>query len=227
MTIPLNEGDQTEEQIVELVITVRECECDDKKCFKCEDSFQFLRKYLSNSISGFERKYKIPGCDADEIGQECLVALRYKAIDDFDPERGKFRSFAILCMKRHLFSIIKGSNQQKRKILNESQSLDEDRSNDGENLSLNNIVTRDELTSAQQMEKVEWTDVIKERLTSKLSPLEKEVFELYIQGSAYEEIAEGLNKKFPHKKFTKKSVDNALVRLRFKAHELNKENEFF
>ncbi len=222
MDIPRSEGDQTEEKFSEEKIAMLVTEV---RGTDCERSFAVLRSYLSNYIKLFERRYKIPGCDADEIEQECLYALRYKAIEDFNPLRGKFRSFAILCMKRHLFSIIKGSNQQKRRVLNESLSLDEDRS-EGDNLSLNNLITKDEPSVAEKLEKEELTAATKDRLLSRLSRLEQEVFKLYIQQYPYEEIAQALEKVFPHKRFTKKSVDNALVRLRLKAQNMTIEWDF-
>jgi len=212
MTVPHQEGDQTEEfRIVLLVNRVRDN--------ACEAAFAELREYLSSYINLFERKYKIPGCDADEIEQECLFALRFKAIEDFNPTRGRFRSFAILCMKRHLFSIIKASSQQKRRILNESLSLDEDRS-EGDDLSLTSLITKDKMSTVDKLEKEEITLVTKQRLLSKLSRLEQEVFKLYIQQYPYEEIAAALGKIFPNKEFTKKSVDNALVRCRSKAQNM-------
>ncbi len=217
MSIPQNEGDQTEEKIVMLVATVRQTDC--------ENAFGELREYLSSYISLFEHKYRIPGCDADEIGQECLFALRFKAIEDFNPVRGKFRSFAILCMKRHLFSIIKASTQQKRRVLNESLSLDADRS-EGDDLSLANLITKDKLSTVEKLEKAELNAVTKQRLLSKLSRLEQEVFKLYIQQYPYDEIAEALEKIFPAKKFSKKSVDNALVRCRSKAQEMTDSDLF-
>ncbi len=218
MSFPQNEGEQTEERIIILVASVRQTEC--------ESAFGELREYLSSYISLFEKKYRIPGCDADEIAQECLFALRFKAIEDFNPVRGKFRSFAILCMKRHLFSIIKASSQQKRRVLNESLSLDEDRS-EGDDLSLANLITKDKLSTVEKLEKAEITLVTKQRLLSKLSRLEQEVFKLYIQQYPYDEIAIALEKIFPSKKFSKKSVDNALVRCRSKAQEMSDNTDLF
>lgn len=218
INIPQNEGDQTEEKIVTLVASVRQNDCG--------NAFGKLREYLSSYISLFEHKYRIPGCDADEIAQECLFALRFKAIEDFDPVRGKFRSFAILCMKRHLFSIIKASSQQKRRVLNESLSLDADRSEGGE-LSLSNLITKDTMSMVEKLEKAEVTTITKQRLLSKLSRLEQEVFKMYIQQYPYDEIAEALEKIFPSKKFSKKSVDNALVRCRFKAQEMSDDADLF
>jgi RNA polymerase sporulation-specific sigma factor len=129
-------------------------------------------------------------------------------------------------MKRHLFSIIKASSQQKRRVLNESLSLDEDRS-EGNDLSLTNLITKDKLSTVERLEKEETTAVTKQRLLSRLSRLEQEVFKLYIQQYPYDEIAMALEKIFPNKEFSKKSVDNALVRCRSKAQELNKNVEFF
>jgi RNA polymerase sporulation-specific sigma factor len=212
MSIPQNEGDQTEENITMLVASVRQAEC--------ESAFGELREYLSSYISLFEKKYRIPGCDADEIAQECLFALRFKAIEDFNPVRGKFRSFAILCMKRHLFSIIKASSQQKRRVLNESLSLDADRS-EGDDLSLTNLITKDKMSTVEKLEKAETAALTKQRLLSKLSRLEQEVFKLYIKQYPYDEIAEALEDIFPKKKFSKKSVDNALVRVRSKAQDMS------
>ncbi len=218
MTIPRNEGDQTDElKVIVLVNQVRNSDC--------ENAFGELREYLSSYISLFEHKYRIPGCDADEIEQECLFALRFKAIEDFNPTRGKFRSFAILCMKRHLFSIIKASSQQKRRVLNESLSLDEDRS-EGNELSLSNLITKDEPSTVEKLEKEETTNITKQRLLSKLSRLEQEVFKLYIQQYPYDEIAAALEKIFPNKKFSKKSVDNSLVRVRAKAQDMGAEPGF-
>lgn len=218
MTVPQIEGDQAKEEkvIVKLVKNVRDSDS--------ESDFNTLREYLSNYISIFEKKYRIPGCDADEIEQECLFALRFKAIEDFNPVRGKFRSFAILCMKRHLFSIIKASSQQKRRVLNESLSLDEDRS-EGEDLSLNSLVSKDELSIIDKMEKDEDTELIKQNLLAKLSRLEQEVFKLYIKQHPYDEIAEALEDIFPGKKFSKKSVDNSLQRVRSKAQQDEDEDE--
>ena len=202
-----------EQRIIRLVELVRE--------FDSQAAFEELKGHLASSIAHFESKYRIPGCDSDEIYQECLCALRYKAIEDFNPERGKFKSFAVLCIKRHLFSLIKGHKQNKRRVLNESLSLDEDRSDNGDNLSLANLITKDALTADETLEKDEVLSVRKGHLLSRLSKLEQEVFQQYIAQNSYEEIVEVLRQTFPDKRrISKKTVDNALVRIRFKAQEI-------
>jgi len=206
------DGAKLEIQIAILVNKVRNGESG--------NAFVTLKNYLDSYITLFGRKYKIHGCDSDEIEQECLYALRYKAIEDFDSSRGKFRSFAILCIKRHLFSLIKGNNQQKRRVLNTSRSLDEDRSEDGDGLSLINLITEEGPTAIEKIEKNENNDANTAKLIEKLSPLEREVLILYLKQCRYDEIVDGLTKLFPQKNITKKTADNALQRVRQKAQNL-------
>ncbi len=207
-------GGASEEDIAKLVIFVR----DDSD----EESFIQLRSYLNYYIKLFGNKYRIAGCDSDEIEQECLFALRYKAIEDFNPDRGKFKSFAILCIKRHLFSLIKGNNQLKRLPLNTSKSLDEDRSEDGEHVSLISIIAEDKLPADEQVAKDENQQVQRNKLLAKLSNLEQEVCKLYLQQLRYDEIVVALQEIFPSKKISKKTVDNSLQRIRTKAQEMGK-----
>ncbi len=219
MTLSDNaERDSIEEQINCLVDFIREVDDDDVTA----TAFAEIRSYLDQYIKLFGRKYRIAGHDADEIEQECLYALRYKAINDFDPKRGKFRSFAILCIKRHLYSLIKGNNQQKRRVLNQSLSLDEDRGESGESLSLIDLVTEDGPNVVEELESKEVHDFQKSKLFSKLSQLEQEVCKHYLCQDHYEEIVEKLQDMFPDREITKKTVDNSLQRIRMKAQELAK-----
>lgn len=190
-------------------------------------AFSKIRKHLDSYIKMFGKKYKIPGCDADEIEQECLFALRYKAIQDFDEARGKFKSFAILCIKRHLFSLIKGNNQLKRRVLNTSLSLDQDRVENGENLTLASLVKETHRSSDEQISRNENYEDKQAKLFEKLSELEREVIKLYLKQMRYDEIAEELKKIMPQQDVCKKQIDNALVRARSKAQNMSHNNEFF
>lgn len=191
-------------------------------------AFVRLRQYVDNYIKLFSRKYKIPGHDEDEIEQECLFALRFKAIQDFDEKRGKFKTFATLCIRRHLYSIIKASEQQKRRVQNTALSLYDNWSDDeGNDLSLINLVVNNDLSVSEQIEHEELVELKKEKLLSKLSDLEKEVLKWRLLNYRYEEIVEKLKAKFPDKKINKKVIDNSLVRCRQKGRELRDNNPFF
>jgi len=203
---------RTEDHLERLVKRVRERDC--------ERSFELLKRYLGYYISQFSRKYKIPGYDREEIEQECLCALRFKAIKDFNPKRGRFKGFAILCLKRHLYSIIKATNQQKRKVLNESISLDENRSEGGEVLSLASIIAGNDIPVDEQVARDEANAILRERLLSKCSSLEEGVVDLYVQGFHYDEIVEDLDYEIDERPVTIKTVDNSLQRARQKAADL-------
>ena len=213
MTLSKDEGEQArlEAEVITLVYLARN-----------EDELAFieLQSYLNKYIKMFGMKYRIPGCDRDEIEQEALYALRYKAIEDFDSERGKFKSFAILCIRRHLFSLIKANKQQKRTVLNQSLSLDENRSEDGESLTLASVIPEEGLTAEEEFVRNENHKLKQERLFEKLSPFEREIVKLYLQQWHYDEIVDRLREIFPEKKVTKKSVDNGLQRVRSKAQHL-------
>jgi len=187
-----------------------------------EIAFVELKKLVDSFVKLSGNTYRIPGCDSDEIQAECYFALRFKAIEDFDHTRGKFRSFAILCIRRHLFSLIKGNNQQKRRVLNESLSLDQDRGEEGENLSLINLVAECGDAADEEIVKRESHLSKRDRLLGRLSRLEQEVCKLYLQQYHYEEIVESLQDVFPDRNITKKTIDNSLQRIRQKAQDLAK-----
>lgn len=205
-------------KLTNLVVKVRD--------YQDESAFVELQTHVEFYVKLFGNKYRIPGCDSDEIEQECWIALRTKAIEDFNPQRGKFKSFAILCIRRHLFSIIKGNNQHKRRVLNESLSLDEDRSDEGENLSLASLIVKEEPAADEAVANEETFLVQQRRLVQRLSKLEKEVFKFYLQQMHYDEIVDELNRVLPGKNVNKKTVDNALQRLRSKAQDLAKTLDF-
>lgn len=208
-----------EEKLSKLVVRVRDNED--------ESAFVQLQTYLEFYVKLFGAKYHIPGCDSSEIEQECLFALRYKAIEDFNPERGKFRSFAILCIRRHLFSIIKMNKQHKRIVLNESLSLDEARSeSDGENVSLMNLVVHSGEAADEIVAKKENYNNQHEKLSECLSDLEREVLRFYLQQFHYDEIVEKLREVFPDREINRKVIDNCLVRVRGKAQFLAKDLDF-
>ena len=111
-------------------------------------------------------------------------------------------------------------------MLNTSLSLDENRADDGEGLSLISLITEDTTPALDDLAKKESAKNRERCLLSKLSKLEQEVYKLYMRQLHYDEIVEELKEIFPGKKLTKKTVDNALQRLRNKAHEMSRRIDF-
>jgi len=176
-------------------------------------------------------KFFIPGFDHSDIYQEALYALRYKAIKDYDKNRGRdkpypFEKFASLCIRRHLSTQLKSSYQNKKKVLNCSVSLDQDRNdyNTGDILYLIDILSNGNHSILNNLEEKEYFQILFDGLFQKLSKFEKNVFKLYIQKHSYEDISKILNKKYKKQKIkTKvnvKSIDNAISRIKMKGKEV-------
>lgn len=133
--------------------------------------------------------------DLEDLTQEGLLAL-CNAIDSFDCENGaKFSSFADACVTNRIKTaaqtIAKHNRSDMTVIADENDIADADSS--PENIWL-------ERESGIR---------IKKKIESVLAPLEKRVFELYLDGRSYREIAEMLG-------ISEKSADNAVFRIRKK-----------
>ena len=155
-------------------------------------------------VRRLSRPLFLMGGDSEDLIQEGMIGL-FKAVRDYQPDREtSFQSFANMCIDRQIYSAIKSSNRQKHQPLNTYISLS-DREME-ENL-------RDSCTEHDNPEAIlidrENVTALKKEMKKSLSSLENQVFQLYIAGNSYVEIAEILGK-------TPKAVDNALRRIRKK-----------
>jgi DNA-directed RNA polymerase specialized sigma24 family protein len=88
------------------------------------EAYNEIEHRIKGKIIYIVNQFYIPGCNFDDIYQEALFALRFKAIIDYRKEKiGKkgpypFDKFAILFIRRHLSTLLKSSFQNKRKALN-------------------------------------------------------------------------------------------------------------
>lgn len=194
-------------------------------------AYNEIEKRIKVKIFYITRQFYIPGFNSDDILQEALYALRFKAIPDYDKTRGRdnkpypFDKFAMLCIRRHLSTILKSSFRNKEKALNTSFSLDQDRSShDDENLYLVDILSGSSGPLIEEIGQKEYYNNLVKGLYSKLSKLEKNVFILYTCRYSYDEITFKINKFYKTKGGKKtvnvKSVDNALSRIKIKAKEI-------
>jgi RNA polymerase sporulation-specific sigma factor len=199
---------------------------------KCQNSaYNILEERVRPKIVFIIRQFFIPGLSYEDVFQEALYALRFKAVIDYDRTRGvrngpyPFEKFAMLCIRRHLSTILKCAFQNKKKALNTSISLDQDRgSSSDENLFLSDILPKTKGTIVDDLGKRENYLVLFNELISCLSILEKRVFKLYSCSYSYEEISEIINKFYKKNKMRRytdvKSIDNALARVKQKGKEI-------
>ena len=180
---------------------------------KDTDALDFLICKYKDLVNSKVNKYFIIGAEKEDIVQEGLIGL-YKAIKDYKPDKqNSFKSFANLCIERHLITAIKSSNRQKHMPLNSYLSLNmtafenEDGNNDTQIVDvLENTVIEDPLDT---ITKKEYFLSVENVIDSSLSDFEKKVLNRYVQGESYVKIAERLDAPV-------KSVDNAIQRIRKK-----------
>ena len=155
------------------------------------------------------RPYFLAGGDSEDLIQEGMVGL-LAAIREYHPDKAaSFRTFAEVCVKNRLLSVIKAAARDKHIPLNHSVSLEpplfsgnsdchpygapQPQEKDPEEIFLNRESFRECM----------------ETLVGQLSGFEANVLRLYLNGLSYAEIAAEVNK-------SPKSVDNAVQRIRRK-----------
>lgn len=158
----------------------------------------------------YEQIGKRNGLERKDLWQECSLALSI-AIDNFnEKETCSFKTYASLCIEKHIINIIRFYQKNKYKTLNEAISLEDTDDNNIERIKMikDNRKNPEELLLEKEKEK----DFIK-RIVSGLSSLEECVFLLKIQNFTYQEISNILD-------LSKKSIDNTLQRIRKKIGNL-------
>lgn len=170
-----------------------------------------IADYLMEKYKPLVRKktnamYLIGG-ETEDLIQEGMIGL-FKAMRDFDPRREvSFFSFAELCINRQLYSALEASNRKKHIPLNTYISFSNQEDADG--VSLEQMLTDETASPEQLMIEHESKEEFFQRLQENLSPMEKKVLYLYLEGHSYTQIAELMEK-------TPKSIDNSLQRIRTK-----------
>ena len=202
---------------------------------RVDEAFAEIVRRLDPKIKTIAYQFRIPGYCFQDVYQESLVALRYKAIKDYDQDKSNrvdvspFDKFAILCIRRHLSTKLKASHQNKSKTLNTSISLDQERNYSSSNddaVFLSDILPRTEEDVLFEIDRKSNYSFLNKKLWQKLSSLEQKVLLLYHRNMPYSEISKEINKKNPEiHRINIKSVDNALSRIKSKAQEIyNKYN---
>ncbi|MBR7133435.1 MAG: sigma-70 family RNA polymerase sigma factor [Clostridia bacterium] len=152
-----------------------------------------ISRYYS-TILYYVKKY-CPENHREDAVQEAIFAL-YSAVKSFDSAKSSFSTFASLCIKRAVISVLKGQRCKRNipdELLSPIDGLEIIDSNSPEKI----FFDREDYKTL--------TDTIK----LELSKLEYEVLQLYLSGANYSDIALRLS-------ITEKAVDNSLTRIRRK-----------
>ena len=188
---------------------------DEELIVKLREGDGDIADYLIEKYKPLVRKktnamYLIGGENEDLI-QEGMIGL-FKAIRNYNEEKGcNFFSFAELCIGSQLYSALESSNRKKHQPLNTYISFS---ATEGENgMTLEELLTGYGINPEQMMLEAERQREFAAKLEEKLSPMEKKVLKLYLDGNSYIKIGELLGKPA-------KSIDNTLQRIRSKIRAL-------
>lgn len=161
-------------------------------------------------VAKIARRYSFVGGELDDLMQEGMIAL-YKATKTFDCAKdASFKTFATLCINRRFQSVVRSANTKKNRELFD---LIDFNCTDVSELPEDSINPEQEVISKQKFEH------INSEISNRLSKFEKEILKNYLNGETYNQIAEKCN-------ITKKSVDNALARIRTKLAYLLDDSEY-
>lgn len=185
------------------------------------DAVDFLMEKYKNLVRRKAANLFLIGADKEDLIQEGMIGL-YKAIRDYEADKtSSFYAFADLCISRQMYSAIKASNRKKNIPLNTYISLygpafGEDKGNENGESYVNFVSGEKNLNPEELIIDKENMTVLEYTIERRLSPLEKEVVQYYMNGLSYVEIAEILGR-------SPKSVDNALQRIKTKLNQILKE----
>ncbi len=165
------------------------------------DAEEILVHRYSRMVRSCTHPYFLAGGDSEDLLQECMFGL-VKAMREFRPDReAGFQTFAEVCIRRRLYSVIRASLAGKHSPLNESVPLNA--------FLLDAQPQYSQLDPEDLLIDREKAAALLNRVRSQLSDLEIRVLDLYLDGCSCGEIAATVGKPY-------KSVDNAVQRIRRK-----------
>jgi RNA polymerase sporulation-specific sigma factor len=177
-----------------------------------DDAFNILVKKYEYLVCLKVKMYFLVGGDREDLLQEARLGL-YKAVRDFKTEgMSSFRGFADLCITRQLITAIKASARQKHSPLNNALSLNIPKNSKRleDDLILMEVLPHPLAVNPEQATVEKENKREREQMLQEiLSPIEQDVFTLYLKGQTYMQISQNLN-------LPQKSVDNALYRIKKK-----------
>ena len=155
------------------------------------------------------RPYFLAGGDSEDLIQEGMVGL-LAAIREYDSGKAaSFRTFADVCIKNRLISVIKAAARDKHIPLNNYVSFETPLfSGNGDHYAYGAADQLQEDPEAILLGREAFQERMR-ALEGQLSGFEASILRLYLNGLSYSEIAAEVNK-------SPKSVDNAVQRIRRK-----------
>ena len=184
-------------------------------CENSEEARDMLYEKYSYIIDIICNKYKQSAyylsADLQELRQEAMLGFSDALVSFNEDENASLHTFITLCVERRVRNYVRKNDTYKMKILRDVYSLDFQFDDDSSPL-LNTIADKSQ-DPLNKLEEKETIRELKEKAEQLLSPTEKELYELLVNGFTYDDIAKILNKN-------PKQIYNTAQRIRVKLKEL-------
>ncbi len=183
-----------------------------------DEATNLLFNRYKNHVNAIARSFFLIGGDIEDIIQEGMIGL-YKAIRSYtEDKKASFKTFASICIKHQIQNEVKKASSEKNKLLSTAipilEQVDHDDDNEhGEVILMSELPSPDDMVIANENAKE-----LNQKIDKSLSSLERKILTLYLRGYNYTEISQIGN-------VNKKSIDNALTRIKQKLSFLKHEDK--
>ncbi len=178
---------------------------------------ELIERY-KNMVRIKSRPYFLIGADREDLVQEGMIGL-FKAVRDYSAgHEMSFRSFADMCVHRQIITAIKRATRKKHAPLNTYVSIYRNEDEERERPLIDTMPTSRTENPEELFISRESVEGMRGMLEDMLSPLEKRVLDLFLDGRSYVEISEVILRG-------PKTVDNALQRIKKKLEAYLEQNK--
>ena len=175
------------------------------RCNHSEIALETMLRRYSRLVTACARAYYLVGGDESDLIQEGMLGL-LSAIRSYEASSGvQFPAYARICIRRRMISAVRADSAEKNGVLNGSVSLH----SISPNLKSDALLPDPETLYLGKERSID----LLEALQAQLSPYERRVLPLFLDGCSAEEIAAAFGR-------TKHSAENAIQRIRIKARSL-------
>ena len=173
----------------------------------CREAEEALVTRYNRLVRSCARPYFLVGGDSEDLTQEGMVGL-LNAVREYDASKeASFRTFAEICIRNRLYSVLRAAARDKHLALNQSVPLDTPFFDANSYTSGTSDLTQRD-PEAYLIDR-EHTAALLSGVRKQLSEFEAKILGYYLDGLSCREIAETVGKP-------PKSVDNAVQRIRRK-----------
>ena len=183
------------------------------------DAMDFIFERYKHLVRKKAKAMFLAGGDNDDLIQEGMLGL-LSAIREFRSDRGaRFRTFAELCVRRRIISVVRAAAGGKHSPLNDYVSLDPSLFLAHQDFTFFGTAYHQQRNPEDVVIHEENLSTLEEAIRKGLTGLEAQVLACYLHGLSYAEIAEEVQR-------STKSVDNAVQRIRRKIAQYLSRGEY-